>query len=207
MADHKKLRYNRVVAYLAVVMALIAVFFSLTTSTFATWRNLFDLVESYAVTGIFAMGLLVVLVTGGIAISFLATASVVQYLTVKACLAPGADNIALVGIVTALVIGVAIGTLNGLLIFKLNIVSLIVPIRLQSILFGFLMYASGGRSIYSLPDWMYTYGGSALTLTIGGDRIPVSLAPFIMVVISILTWILLNRTTVGRQLYPMGGNA
>ncbi|MCD8352566.1 MAG: hypothetical protein LUC93_18340 [Planctomycetaceae bacterium] len=114
MAEAKKVRYNRVVAYLALVMILIAAFFSLTTETFATWNNFFNMVESYSVTGIFAMGLLVVLVTGGIDISFLATASVVQYVTVKICLALGASDYAIVGILIAMVIGVAIGMLNGM---------------------------------------------------------------------------------------------
>ncbi len=207
MAEAKKVRYNRVVAYLALVMILIAAFFSLTTETFVTWNNFFNMVESYSVTGIFAMGLLVVLVTGGIDISFLATASVVQYVTVKICLALGASDYAIVGILIAMAIGVAIGMLNGMLIFHLNIVSIIVTISMQSILFGLLMYASSGRSIYTLPDWMYTYGGSAIMLAIGGDRIPVSIAPFVMVVMALLTWFLLNKTTTGRQLYAMGGNA
>ncbi|MCD8138873.1 MAG: ABC transporter permease [Planctomycetaceae bacterium] len=207
MAELKKVRYNRVVAYLALVMILIAVFFSLTTGTFATWNNFFNMVESYSVTGIFAMGLLVVLVTGGIDISFLATASVVQYVTVKICLALGASDYAIVGILIAMAIGVAISMLNGMLIFHLNIVSIIVTISMQSILFGLLMYASSGRSIYTLPDWMYTYGGSAILLAIGGDTIPVSIAPFVMVVMALFTWFLLNKTTTGRQLYAMGGNA
>ncbi len=207
MANRKKVRYNRVVVYLAAVMILIAAFFSLTTETFFSWANFFNMVESYAVTGIFSMGLLVVLVTGGIDISFLATASVVQYVTVKICFALGATDFAIIGIVVALILGALIGLVNGVLIYKLNIVSIIVTISMQSILFGFLMYASGGRSIYTLPDWMYTYGGSALTLTLGTEVIPVSLAPFIMVLMAILTWILLNRTTTGRQLYAMGGNA
>ena len=92
MAKPKNLRYNRVVVYLFLVMVVIAAFFSLTTTTFFTLRNFFDFVESYAVTGIFSMGLLVVLVTGGIDISFLATASVVQYLTVVICKGVGLDN-------------------------------------------------------------------------------------------------------------------
>lgn len=206
MADPKKRRHNRVVAYLAAVMFAIAIFFSLTTKTFLSWGNFFNMVESYSVTGIFAMGLLAVLVTGGIDISFLATASVVQYLTVKACFALGASEHAFAGILVAMAVGIAIGMVNGTLIFRLNIVSIIVTISMQSILFGSLMYASGGHSIYSLPDWMYAYGGSALTLNLGGEKIPVSLAPFIMVVMALLTWFILNKTTTGRQLYAMGGN-
>lgn len=205
-AKPKKIRYNRVVAYLGAVMLFIALFFSATTETFFSLSNFFNMMESYSVTGIFAMGLLVVLVTGGIDISFLAAASVTQYLTVRVCLAAGIGDVATLGIIVALVIGCLIGMVNGLLIHRLAIVSIIVTISMQSILFGFLMYASGGRSIYDLPDWMYRFSGSAVRLPIGGETYSVGVAPFVMLAAAVLTWILLSKTTTGRQLYAMGGN-
>ena len=66
--------------YLAWVLVALIVIFTLSTPQFMTLRNLLDLSESYAVSGIFALGLFVVLVTGGIDISFAAVASVVQYI-------------------------------------------------------------------------------------------------------------------------------
>lgn len=206
MAKGKKRRHNRVVVYLALVMLAISVFFSLTTPTFFTLRNFFNFVESYSATGIFAMGLLMVLVTGGIDISFLATASVVQYLVVVFSRNLGLDDSFALGVLLALAIGVCIGLINGALIYYLTIVSIIVTISMQSIMFGGLMYASSGRSIYNLPEWMYTISGTALTLTVGGQRYPISIAPFVMVVMAVITYIILNRSTTGRQLYAMGGN-
>ncbi len=192
MAKEKKLRYNRVVVYLALVMLAIAVFFSLTTSTFFSLRNFFNFVESYSVTGIFAMGLLVVLVTGGIDISFLATASVVQYVTVLISKSMGMSDSFIVGILLAIALGVCIGLINGALIYYLAIVSIIVTISMQSIMFGGLMYSSSGRSIYNLPEWMYKFSGTALTLNIGDQRYPVSLAPFVMIVMAVVTYIILK---------------
>lgn len=65
--------------WLGWVIALMLVLFSTLSSEFLSIQNLLDLTESYAVTGIFALGLFVVLVTGGIDISFAAVASVAQY--------------------------------------------------------------------------------------------------------------------------------
>ena len=64
-----------------VVIALMCLFLALTTDTFFTLVNLFDLLNTSAVNVIFAAGLLVVLIAGGIDISFAVAASVVQYLT------------------------------------------------------------------------------------------------------------------------------
>ena len=80
MANVLSLRFPRSVeGWLGWVIVLMLAFFSLMSNEFLSIQNLLDLTESYAVTGIFALGLFVVLVTGGIDISFAAVASVVQY--------------------------------------------------------------------------------------------------------------------------------
>ena len=66
---------------LASVIAVLVIFLSVATQGFLTLQNLFDLLTSYAFLGILAAGLLVVLISGGIDISFTATASIAQYIT------------------------------------------------------------------------------------------------------------------------------
>ena len=67
--------------WLASVIAVLVIFLSVATQGFLTLQNLFDLLTSYAFLGILAAGLLVVLISGGIDISFTATASIAQYIT------------------------------------------------------------------------------------------------------------------------------
>ncbi|MGC6617705.1 ABC transporter permease subunit, partial [Escherichia coli] len=90
--------------------------------------------ESYAVTGIFALGLFVVLVTGGIDISFAAVASVVQYV-IATFLLQGLLESPTLSIALAIVIGITFGLINAVLIFSLNVVSIIITISMQSLLF------------------------------------------------------------------------
>ncbi|NAW01323.1 ABC transporter permease, partial [Salmonella sp. hn-h4] len=80
MLNLSRLRPSSNEGYLAWVLLVVIVTFSLLSNQFLTLQNLLDLTESYAVSGIFALGLFVVLVTGGIDISFAAVASVVQYI-------------------------------------------------------------------------------------------------------------------------------
>ena len=69
MAKGLQLRLPRSVeGWLGCVIVLMLVLFSLMSDEFLSIQNLLDLTESYAVTGIFALGLFVVLVTGGIEI-------------------------------------------------------------------------------------------------------------------------------------------
>ncbi len=70
MANWQKLRPQSVEGWLIWVIIIMVVFFTAMSPQFLTIQNLLDLSESYAVTGVFALGLFVVLVTGGIDISF-----------------------------------------------------------------------------------------------------------------------------------------
>ena len=75
---------------LTVILALCASL-CVANAQFLTMQNLFDLLTSYAFVGILALGLLVVLIAGGIDISFTATASVAQYVTLSVANAYGAN--------------------------------------------------------------------------------------------------------------------
>src|SRR3954469_1708547 len=83
------------------VILILGAGLSLTTSSFLTLQNLFDLLTSYAFLGILAAGLLVVLIAGGIDISFTATASVAQYVAMTAANAYGLDWISVFAIACA----------------------------------------------------------------------------------------------------------
>ncbi len=84
------LRANPAEAKLLAVLAVIVVFLSIASPEFLTLVNLTSLLNNNAVNVIWAVGLLVVLIAGGIDISFAVAASVVQYLTVMALIGMGA---------------------------------------------------------------------------------------------------------------------
>src|SRR5882724_10922973 len=102
---------------LAVVVALSAIL-SLATDSFLTLQNLFDLLTSNAFVGILAAGLLVVLVAGGIDISFTATASVAQYVALTLAMSYGLGWLAIFAIAGA--VGVVCGLINAVFITKLR---------------------------------------------------------------------------------------
>src|SRR6202011_6260118 len=65
---------------IGIIIAVMATFFSTRSPGFLTLGNLADLLENYSVMAIMAAGLLVVLISGGIDISFEAIAAVSQFL-------------------------------------------------------------------------------------------------------------------------------
>lgn len=171
---------------------------------FFTLQNLFDLLTTYSFTGILAAGLLVVLVAGGIDISFTATASVAQYIAVSAALAWPIGWLGL--FVVALAAGLACGLINALLVFNLRISSIIVTIATLNVFYGALMFATHGNYIYSLPDWLGTGINWTIYTDAGNHAYTINLQILLLVVTLAATWFLLTRTNIGRQIYALGGN-
>lgn len=189
---------------LLVVILLVGAVWTLLSPHFLTLQNLVDLVESYSVTAILALGLFVVLLAGGIDISFAAIASVAQYTTALVATRTGAP--ALLCIPLGLATGLLLGAINAALIHHLRVTSIIVTIATMSVYFSLLMWSTGGRSIYLLPDWWSTRIVFWQTETAGGDLVRITLPIVVAAAAAMLTWLLVTRTTAGRQLVAMGGN-
>ena len=190
--------------WLLLVIGLVCLFFSISTPSFLTLSNIVDLIETYSVQAIMAMGLFVVLVSGGIDISFAATAAVSQY--VAALLASRLGLPAPVVILAGLAVGTALGCVNAALIHYVRITSIIATIAMMSVTFSLLMYFSGGRSIYDLPDWWTRRVSFFEMQTASGDLVRITLPVVAMLVVAVATWLLMTRLPIGRQIYAMGGN-
>ena len=191
-------------ARLLLVNLILFVYLSVSAEGFFSIQNALNLMTSYAFVGMLAAGLVVVLVAGGVDISFTAVASIAQYLAVSAVVRYDGGWVILFAV--ALGGGVLLGLINAVLVTWLRISSIIVTIALLNVYYGMLMFWSGGDSINSLPSW---YGDSASWIA-GEDRLgnPYVLNMQILglVLAFVLSWLLLNRTGVGRQLRALGGN-
>ncbi|WP_233857695.1 ABC transporter permease [Paraburkholderia sp. HD33-4] len=205
MPDFRKLGIGSVEALLILVIAIMVIGLSLTTSTFLTFPNVFDLINQSSVNIIFAVGLLVVLIAGGIDISFAVGASVVQYLTALTVIHLfGGGNWAL-GFIAAAFFGFLLGAINATIIYRFKIVSIVVTIATFNVFFGGLMFLTDGVSIYDLPDW-WVDRVSIIHFSTASGNANLALPVVVMVVMVAATWFLLRRTTTGRQLYAMGDN-
>lgn len=191
---------------LGVVLVLICIGLSIAAPQFATLPNATNLLNNSAVNLIWAVGLLVVLIAGGIDISFAVASSVVQYVAAKMLMAVGGGNW-LLGFLFCGSLGVLLGLLNAWLIHGFRIISIVVTIATFNAFFGLLMFFSGGRNIYSLPDWwtarifIFEHENAA------GVWSELTLSVAVMIACVVATWVLIRRTNIGRQLYAFGDNA
>jgi len=177
----------------AIVLLMLA-FFGMLSPGFLTLGNFADLLETYSVMAIMAAGLLVVLISGGIDISFEAIAAVSQFLVATILVRFGGNWF--VAFSLAGLFGALLGAVNALLIYYLRAISVIVTISTMTFYFSILMFVTQGRSIYNLPNW-FTSDLSLLSVPF-----PVMVAAAALV----LTLFILSRLTIGRQIYGLGGN-
>jgi simple sugar transport system permease protein len=191
--------------WLLVGIVILCLLFSTTTDTFLTLENLEDLVTGNAYVAILCAGLLVVLIAGGIDISYTATASVAQYTALTI-----ANKYPFIGwggvFVIACGIGGFLGLINATVIYKLKIKSIIAAIALLNVYFGFLIFLSGGSWIYVFPGW---FRDGVNWFSVDGDNgytYSINLQILAVILAFGTTWIVLRGTSVGRQIYAMGGN-
>lgn len=198
-------RDHPVEARLSVVLLALIAGLSLATDTFLTMGNLTSLLNNNAVNLIWAVGLLVVLIAGGIDISFAVAASVVQYVAAQVFMSIGGGNWFL-GFVIAGTLGISLGLINALLIHGFRVISIVITIATFNAYFGLLMFFTRGRNIYNLPDWwtdrifIFEYQAP------NGTWSELNLSVAVMAVCVLATWVLIRLTTLGRQLYAFGDN-
>jgi len=181
---------------IGVIIAIMATFFSTRSPGFLTLGNVADLLENYSVMAIMAAGLLVVLISGGIDISFEAIAAVSQFLVATFLVKFGGNWFT--GFALAGLFGALLGVVNAMLIYYLGAISVIVTISTMTFYFSILMFVTQGRSIYDLPNW-FTSNVSFLS-------IPLPFPVMVATIALLLTLFLLSRLPIGRQIYGLGGN-
>lgn len=171
---------------------------------FFTFGNLYDLANNYAMLTILACGLFVVLIAGGIDISFPAMTIIAQYGMVVMLQKVG-GNFA-VAFVLAGGIGVLLGLVNALLVNRLRVPSIIITISTLNIFYGLLLWLSKGVWLYDFPPW-FEKGLCCSNIPMPMVTITALGLPLLtMIVVVLLTAFIMNFTTVGRKIYAMGGN-
>ena len=154
----KLLRRNEF--FLALLIVALGIGFTLANPKFATIGNLLDLIKSFSFFGILSVGVLVVLLSGGIDISFTAIAQVAEYASVALILQYGGNL--LIAFLVACCIGIVLGAVNGLLIHFIRIPPIITTIGTLNLYYGILYVLSAGQSFTRFPISIGALAGATL---------------------------------------------
>jgi ribose transport system permease protein len=181
----------------AVFMVLVAIclYLSVATETFATANNIANVSEQIAVVGIISMGMTMLLVSGNIDLSI---GGMVALIGIVAAQVFKLDGI-VAAILAALGTGLVLGIVNGLVVTRLGVNSLVATLG-TGLAFGGIAFLLSGSSPIFLSD-----RGLQQLVTTRWAGIPIPTFVFVAVV-ALSTWFL-HTTNGGRQLFAVGANA
>ncbi|TBW35510.1 ABC transporter permease [Siculibacillus lacustris] len=188
---------TRAIRRLGAGMALLLVGGGLFVPGFASTDNLLDVVTSAGIAGLFALGLLMVLIAGELDISFTAVASIAQF--GLALLFTRGDLGWASAILISGGIGLALGLVNAAVVTWLRAPPIITTIALLNVYGGGLALLSRGEMLYDFPVW---FSDAAVFRVFG---LPVSLQVLLLAVATAAT-LVLGRTHWGLTLRAAGGN-
>jgi simple sugar transport system permease protein len=150
------MKFSRVVLRHEALIFLTLIVLAFTVGTinpvFFSIFNVFSLLKNSTVIGLFAIGFFLVLVTGGLDVSFMAVGVTAMYCTVKLAVAyfSGASFLLLCAV--SALIGIFLGLINGLLVTQLRAPSLIVTLGTLSLFRGFLLFFVGNDVVRQVPQ-------------------------------------------------------
>ncbi len=169
---------------------------SLTTPRFLDGQNLLNLSLQVSIVGLMAIGSTIVILTGGIDLS---PGSMVALLTMLMALFITQNHLPLgEAIILTILIGSALGAVNGLLVGYGRIPSFIATLATLSVFKGWSFLYNNGAPIFSVsPDLEPLFYGSVF-----GIPLPI----FYVLGCFALAYVFLNYTAPGRSIYAVGGN-
>lgn len=186
----------RSISALYIFAAMFAIFAIWVPSTFlalSTWRAMLD---NQAITALAAIGLTIALSVGAFDLAIGAEVGIGAILS-AAVLSGGGAPIWL-AVLLAVLAGGAVGLTSGVLIVGVRIDSFIATLGMSSILLAFTEWVSRGEQILNLPS---NYQDYSIHQFLG-----VTNETWLTLIVAILVWYGLERTTVGRRVYATGGN-
>jgi len=193
--------FNNVVKQLAVRFGLVIVLFLLITAIsflspyFLKEENLFNVLLQAAINLIIALGMTYVIATGGIDLSVGSIVGLSGMAMAKMLIA--GVSLPLASAIT-LLLGMLMGSINGLLITRIGLPPFIATLGTMSIYRGLALIVSDGRPVYGL---------SAKVLQVISGRVgPIPIPVIISLIAAGIAFFVIKRTVIGEYTLAIGGN-
>jgi ribose transport system permease protein len=167
--------------------------------------NLLNIANQIAVIAIIAIGMTMVIVTGGIDLSvgsLIALSAVVTARLIRdraGAESAGAAGMALAGLAGVLACAGS-GVFSGAMVTLFGIPPFIVTLAVMLVASGAAYILADGQSINQVPEGFIRLGR-------GADLFGVPNAVLLMLALYLAAWVLMRRTVFGRYVYAVGGNA
>ena len=171
--------------------------------TFLTRSNLLNVANRNVVIAIIAVGMTMVIITGGIDLSvgsLVAFSAVLAAWLIERSGATQATAMAMIASsLAAIAACAAVGAFSGVMVAIFKIPPFVVTLAMMWIASGLAYIISKGQSIADLPESFDWLGSDATILAVRNTLV-------LMIVIYLAGHLIMSRTVLGRHIYAIGGN-
>lgn len=189
---------------LIIVMIVIAVFVQMRSGgAFLTSINISDMLKETSVLAIMAVGMMMVIITGGIDLSIGATmalSAMVGGTILKNSVLSGSPIPNIVIVLIAIGVGIVCGLINGTLVSKLKILPIIATLGMMNIFRGATYLVANGSWVKQAemgPDFLSLATGKVFGM---------SNLLIIAVGVYIVAYFFMGHTRTGRKIYAVGNS-
>lgn len=188
------------------ILILLIIVSSLISDKFLTPRNIFNVLLQQVPYLFISLGVMLTIMTAGIDLSVAAIAGCGNVLVAICVRNWGHDSVGMlfVGILMALLLGCAIGVVNGIFIGKLRMAPFIVTLAMMSAGQGIAFMLTGGTQIQLKDDNAAAHALNWFASARDGLGVPV--AVYLAVVVVLIFWFIMRYTPFGRLVLAVGSN-
>lgn len=176
-------------------LVAIVVIFGLLAPDFLSQRNLLNILQQSSINACLALGMTLVIISGGIDLSVGPTAAIAAVISATLLVAGVPIPLA---ILAGLGIGVVCGLVNGVLVAYVGLQPFIVTLGTLSTYRAIALIYTGGNPVLGVPQGFRALFNGSLS------GIPNSVV--MVAVVALLAWVLLKKTPLGEYLLAVGGN-
>lgn len=193
---------QKLLAFASLIVLLI--FFSVASPNFLQTTNILAVLQATAVNGVLAIGVTMIIITGGIDLSI---GTLMTFCAVTAGVILTYWGLPLpLGVLGAIGMGALCGLVSGTLVTRMRIPPFIATLGMMLILKGLSLVVSGTRPIYfnDTPGYTQIAQGSLIGTVFPAVPVPNGVL-ILFLVAAVMGWVL-NRTVLGRYCFAMGSN-
>lgn len=195
--------------YLFIVILVICLFIQFRSGQFFTPNNLVDLANAMIVPGLFGIGAYMVIVSGGIDVSFPALASLAVYAVTRVLVDQDFQGPWIVPFLAVVLLGAVLGAFNGIFTSRIAIPTLIITLGTANVFSGVMQGALSSVQLSQLPPSMEAFGRASLftaTNRTSGltSALPVSF--LLLIAVLVLAFLIMRYTMFGRGIFAIGGD-
>ncbi len=213
----KLYRRDRHISRLVLMMAAWLIFMAITCfDKFFAIKNFQKIATTFPEFGLMALGAMLCMITGGIDLSSVGIANltgIMMALFMKNQVNEAGEAAGWVipaALLLSMLCGMLAGAINGLLVSKIKIPPILATMGINQLLTGVSMVITNGKAVSGIPNAYSEIINNKILKVVPGKRgtvsglIPVQLIIFLIV--AVIIWFLISRTTYGKKLYMIGTN-